>query len=168
MQCAQIEIQKTKKQQFGAISEGAGKAGGVEEAMSRIGGNQVADSDDKDNSFQDKDPMSVFKNFYIFPAEYLSLALNAKNRLNEIKSSYNPGTNITKTEHTVIKGEHRYVLYDLKPENFRKDIRPQTQVKNDLENDFYTNVPTQDEGQALSNTEAGCNIDHVNKKLTIN
>ena len=112
--------------------------------------------------------MSVFKSFYIFPAEYLSLSLNAKNRLAEIKSAYKPGTNITKTEHQVIQGEHRYVLYDLKPENFRKDITPNYQVKNDLEQDFYTNLPTYEEGQVLSNKEAGCNIDHVNRKLVIN
>ena len=52
MQCAQIEIQKTKKQQFGAISEGAGKAGGVEEALARIS-TSFTDNEKQVPSFQD-------------------------------------------------------------------------------------------------------------------
>ena len=52
MQCAQIEIQKTKKQQFGAISEGAGKAGGVDDALARIS-TTFTDNEKQVPSFQD-------------------------------------------------------------------------------------------------------------------
>jgi len=128
------------------LTDGAGKSGAVDEALSRIRDEHGEHKHEEASGICNSDPMAVFKNFYIFPHEFLSLVLNAKNRLNEIKSSYIPHTNIGKTEHTVIKGEHRYILYDLKPENLRKDYRPLTLLKDDLENGFYANVPGADEG----------------------
>jgi hypothetical protein len=44
--------------------------------------------------------MEVFKDFYIFPHEFLSLILNARDRLGVMKSPYEPSDQIQRKELT--------------------------------------------------------------------
>ena len=111
--------------------------------------------------------MELFKNFYIFPHEYLSLLLNARSRLSEMKSCYVPQKEIQKTEYTNYNKDNRYMMYKLKVEDLRKDYRPTNLLKEQLENDFFINPPTQDEGNALCNKEAGVTIDKVDRELIL-
>jgi hypothetical protein len=63
--------------------------------------------------------------------------------------------------------EYRHILKDLKPENTQLKLTPMTILTKELNNQFYSNVPTNTEGQALSNIEAGIKIDHINRDVKI-
>jgi len=51
--------------------------------------------------------------------------------------------------------------------DLRKDCRPNTLLKEQLETEFFTNIPVTDEGQTLNNKDAGITISHINKELLL-
>jgi len=60
---------------------------------------------------------------------------------------YNPGQNIGKKEHSLMTGEdQKYILFDLTVDDLKKDCRPKTLLTENINYDFYSGIPNQDEG----------------------
>ena len=93
LECAIIEIQKGKKQTFGTITDAPGVGSASEEAQ-RITTAKEEAKLKEGMQIKSNDPLDLLKTFYIFPNEYLSLILNAKQRFKDMKSCYSPGENI--------------------------------------------------------------------------
>ena len=110
--------------------------------------------------------MEGFKDFYIYPYEFLSLICNAKNRLEVIQKHFNPNFRLQKIifKNANNSGNANFV-YRIEDEELRGDLRPNHLLNRKLEDNFYENIFTYDIGQAISNEEAGINPSRRNKQL---
>ena len=58
-------------------------------------------------------------------------------------------------------------MYKLSRDEIKGDFRPYGILKKELENDFYDNIPNQDEGHTISNKQAGINPTKKSRQLNI-
>ena len=136
------------------------------------------DSDSPDlHSSDDENPLvqtyEEFKDFSLSPQEFLSLACNARNRQDLISKVYKPCfkmrkqeyiNNIPTTRNTILS-DKRMVMYEMTEQDIKGDCRINLLIQQQLEEDFYDNLPLKSEGQALPMKEAGIYANRIEKQI---
>jgi hypothetical protein len=102
----------------------------------------------------------------MFPHEFLALACNSRDRISLVSTVYKP--NFKSSIKETIKGlnlnkfnavdANKFFYYDMTEEDLKGDCRPHFLLQDALEDDFFEHIPRRDEGFALSNNQAGFEV----------
>lgn len=129
------------------------------------------------NANSKNDPIAdEYKNFYVFPHEYLCLICNAKDRVNMLENAFKLNfalekelisNNLQPMKHQI--NANSFIVYNLTKaeEGDWRDWRPTKILNAELEADFYDNIPQNDDGMAFTNKRAGINPTKKSRALNI-